>query len=140
MENSTQLLMNQVMHRYVQRSMQLLRNINIHPGQCGLLLALKHNNGLPQKKLAEKLGVKPPSITVMLKKMEAEGYIIKKQDEKDQRITRIFITPEGEEIADQTKEMLDILGKEAFAGIKEEELMLLRRLLLQMKDNLSNNN
>lgn len=140
MENSTQFLMNQVMHLYVQRSEQLLRSMNIHSGQCGLLLALKNNNGLPQKKLAEKLGVKPPSITVMLKKIEAEGYIIKKQDEKDQRITRIFITPEGEKIADHTKKTLDILGKEIFAGIEEEELMFLRRLLLQMKDNLSNNN
>lgn len=140
MENSTQLILNQVMHLYVRRSMELIRDMNIQPGQGGLLWTLKNNDGVSQKKLAEKLGVKPPSITVMIKKLEAEGYLTKEQDEKDQRITRIYITSEGEKIAACMKEALEILGKEVFTDFKEEELILLRRLLLQIKDNLSKNN
>lgn len=139
MENSTQALMNQVLHLYFQRSMHLFRDVKLYPAQGGLLWTLRKNNGVAQKDIAGKLGVKPPSITVMIKKMEAQGYIYRKQDEKDQRIIRIFLTPKGEETADHMSEVMAILAKQAFANMSEEEIMLLRRLLLQMKENLSKN-
>lgn len=140
MEQCTQLLMNQVMHLYIQRSMQLFRDLKVHPGAGGMLWVLRKNNGMIQKDMAKKLGITPPSMTVMIKKLEGEGYIVKKQDEKDQRITRIFITEKGEEIAYHMESVLKMLEKEAFANMSEEEIMLLRRLLLQMKENLSNKN
>ena len=140
MEQCTQLLMNQVMHLYIQRSMQLFRDLKVHPGAGGMLWVLRKNNGMIQKEIAKKLGITPPSMTVMIKKLEGEGYIVKKQDEKDQRITRIFITEKGVEIAHHMESVLKELEKEAFANMSDEEIMLLRRLLLQMKENLSDKN
>lgn len=136
MENCTQLLVNQVMHLYVQRSMQLFRGLDIHPGQAGMLWALKRHDGLSQKALAKKMGITPPSITVMIRKLEAENLIEKHQDKVDQRMTRIYITDKGREIASYMDTVLEQLEREAFANMSEEEIMLLRRLLLQMKDNL----
>ena len=99
MENNTQLLVNQVLHLYIQRSMHLLRDLKIHPGQCGMLWGLSQNDGLSQKELASKMGITPPSITVMIRKMEAEDliermrrikelpvFILQKREEKSQRI------------------------------------------------------
>ena len=115
MEQCTQLLMNQVMHLYIQRSMQLFRDLKVHPGAGGMLWALRKNNGMAQKEIAKKLGITPPSMTVMIKKLEGEGYIVKKQDEKDQRMTRIFITEKGKEIAHHMESVLKTLEQEAFA-------------------------
>ena len=140
MENNTQLLINQVLHLYIQRSIYLLRDLKIHPGQCGMLWGLSQNDGLSQKELAKKMKITPPSITVMIRKMEAEGLIKKQQDEKDQRITRIYITDKGRKIAEQMDSVLCQLEKEVFANMSEQEIMLLHRLLLQMKDNLSKGN
>ena len=136
MENCTQLLMNQVMHLYIQRSVQLFKRIDMHSGQAGMLWALRKENGQSQKEISQKLGVKPPSITVMLKKLEQEGYILRKQDEKDQRITRLYITQKGIEAAEYMDDILKKLEKEIFENMSEEEIMLLRRLLMQMKENL----
>lgn len=136
MENNTQLLVNQVLHLYIQRSMHLLRDLKIHPGKCGMLWGLSQNDGLSQKELASKMGITPPSITVMIRKMEAEDLIEKHQDEKDQRITRIYITEKGRKIAENMDDALHQLEKEAFANMSEQEIMLLHRLLLQMKENL----
>lgn len=140
MEQCTQLLMNQVMHLYIQRSMQLFRDLKVHPGAGGMLWALRKNNGMAQKEIAKKLGITPPSMTVMIKKLEGEGYIVKKQDEKDQRMTRIFITEKGKEIAHHMESVLKTLEQEAFANMSEEEIMLPRRLLIQMKENLLDKN
>ena len=109
--------------------------------QCTQLFwALRKNNGMAQKEIAKKLGITPPSMTVMIKKLEGEGYIVKKQDEKDQRMTRIFITEKGKEIAHHMESVLKTLEQEAFANMSEEEIMLLRRLLIQMKENLLDKN
>lgn len=136
MENCTQLLVNQVMRLYLQRSMQLFRSLDIHPGQAGMLWALKCRNGLSQKELAKKIGITPPSITAMIKKLEAEQLIEKHHDKEDQRIARIYITEKGREIAEYMGIVLKQMEQEAFANMSEEEVMLLRRLLLQMKENL----
>ena len=78
MGESTQLLMCHVMHLYLQRSICLFKELDIHPGQAGLLWALnckdQDHRGMAQKELAKHIGVKPPSITVMLKKLEAEVH------------------------------------------------------------------
>lgn len=138
MEDCTQLLISQVMHLYLQRSIHLLRDLNVHPGQCGMLWTLARNDGLSQKELAKKMGITPPSITVMIRKLEAEELIIKRQDKKDQRITRIYITEEGRKVAEHMNAVLEQMEKETFANMNEQEIMLLRRLLIQMKENLLN--
>ena len=140
MGESTQLLMCHVMHLYLQRSICLFKELDIHPGQAGLLWGVnckdQDNRGMAQKELAKHIGVKPPSITVMLKKLEAEAYIEKKQDENDQRIMRIFLTEKGKNIAAKMETVMEQLEQEAFANMNEQEVMLFRRLLLQMRDNL----
>ena len=133
MGESTQLLMCHVMHLYLQRSICLFKELDIHPGQAGLLWALnckdQDHRGMAQKELAKHIGV-------MLKKLEAEAYIEKKQDENDQRIMRIFLTEKGKNIAAKMETVMEQLEQEAFANMNEQEVMLFRRLLLQMRDNL----
>ncbi len=138
MEESTQLLFGQVMHAYMQKSMAVFKEFRVHPGQAFLLKILNVQDGLSQKELAEHIGVKPPSITVMLKKLEAECHIEKKQDDKDQRITRIFITESGKKLAAKVNSALYEMEEQAFSNMTELEIMMLRRLLLQMKENLKN--
>ena len=41
------------------------------------------------------MGMESRSLTRMLKNMEIKGLIYKKQDEKDRRSVRIFLTEEG---------------------------------------------
>lgn len=138
MEECTHLLFGQVMHAYMQKSMGVFKEFQVHPGQAFLLNILDKENGMSQKELAEHIGVKPPSITVMLKKLEQEKYIEKKQDEKDQRVTRIYITESGRKLAKKVTDALQDMEKQAFSNMTELEVALLRRLLLQMKENLKN--
>ena len=72
----------------------------------------------------------------MLKKLEAEAYIEKKQDENDQRIMRIFLRRKERILRQRWKHVMEQLEQEAFANMNEQEVMLFRRLLLQMRDNL----
>ena len=60
-----------------------------------VLLNIHTEGGTPATKIAPLMGMESRSLTRMLKNMETKGLIYKKQDEKDRRSVRIFLTEEG---------------------------------------------
>jgi len=95
--------------RAFKRAMMLHRRLlmstfaeeNMHPAQAGCLQALAHRDGMSQSDLAEMLHVSRPTVTTMLQRMEGAGVIERRADESDSRITRVFLTPKGRELADR---------------------------------------
>lgn len=60
-----------------------------------VLLNIHTEGGTPATKIAPLMGMESRSLSRMLKSMEGKGLIYKKQDEKDRRSVRIFLTEEG---------------------------------------------
>ena len=60
-----------------------------------VLLNIDLEYGTPATKIAPMLGMEPRSLTRMLKTMEEKGYLERRQDPTDGRVTRIFLTEEG---------------------------------------------
>ena len=59
-------------------------------------------------------------MTAALKKMEKQGYVLREQDEKDQRITRIRISDQGIECLNGLQHMMRNLEKRLYEGISAE--------------------
>ena len=53
-------------------------------------------------------------MTVMIKRMEKTNFIERKQDDKDQRISRIYITEKGKNICEQLIEIHQGMEAECF--------------------------
>ena len=92
--------MHRLEHRMAHRSLVCGRRL--HRGQSFLLSLISRNNGASQGELGEEMDVRPSSMTEMLLKMEQAGLIVRKQDEKDQRVMRVFLTDAGEKAASQS--------------------------------------
>lgn len=135
-EKPALMILYQVLHLTMRHSLHLLEEYDLKPGQVGTLMTLAKRGGLSQREVAEAIGVTPPSITVSLQKMEKQGYIVRKPDEKDQRIIRIEITDKGRKCVVLVEKVVDQVDEIVFEGMSAEEKMLFRRLLLQMNDNL----
>lgn len=127
----------QVIRFHYYRTHMLFDKIGVYPGQPYLLFALGRQDGQSQKELAEKLYLKAATITVMLNRMEKAKLIVRRSDKEDQRISRVYLTDEGRELLAKVKEMLKTIEAECFSNFTVEEQLLLRRLLMQMKDNLT---
>ena len=97
METSTFFSVFQLMKFMQYQSMKRMEKMDLKPSQAGVLFSLKHWGEQSQKQLAERVGITPPSMTVALRKMEEKGYVIRRQDEKDQRVVKIHLAPKGEE-------------------------------------------
>jgi len=125
-------------HRYQIDS--ALNQIGLHVGQELVLFSLWREEGLSQSEIAKDLCVSAPTVTKMLTSMEAEGIIERRADEEDGRVSRIYLTERGRTLQTEVVAIWSAIEQEMMQGISEAEKLLLRRLLLQMRDNLSADN
>ncbi len=126
----------EIQRLHYNRSHVLLDEIGIYHGQPHMLFVLNKEEGLSQKELAERLNIKASTITVMLKRMEKSNLVIRKQDTKDKRISRVYITKEGREVCQKSIIVMKNIGEECFGTLTEEENLILKRLFMEIKDNL----
>ncbi|MGQ9473722.1 MAG: MarR family transcriptional regulator [Candidatus Caldatribacteriaceae bacterium] len=69
--------------------------IGLHKGQPVILALLWKQDGLTQKEIAESLGLRPPTLTVMLQRMEKAGFLKRMVDVRDMRMIRVSLTEKG---------------------------------------------
>ncbi|WP_024621077.1 MarR family winged helix-turn-helix transcriptional regulator [Metaclostridioides mangenotii] len=140
MEYESEESVNTILHKLIRthfiRSHNELEKLGLYPGQPQILLSLSKRDGQSQRELAEIRSVKPSTNTVMLNRMEKAGLIEKRKDSEDQRITRIFLTAKGSGVCHKLKELQKELEEESFKGFSKEEKIVLKRLLIQMIDNI----
>lgn len=128
------------MHRVSHRDYRMRGGI--YHGQAKLLVEISKNDGASQRELAEKLDVRPSSMTEMLSKLENNGFIFRKQDQKDQRVSHIHLTDEGKKIVEEVEKSKDEFEKNFFSALTEDEreqLLLLIEKLCSGLENDDNN-
>ena len=135
-DNSINHVFFEVIRLHYKRTFDLLEAYGVYPGQPPLLFALYSKDGQSQRELAEQIRLKPATVTIMLKRMEKSNLIEKKADKDDHRKSRIYLTEKGVEAYKNTKTVIDQLEEECLKNFTKEEKLLLRRLLLQIRDNL----
>lgn len=129
-------IMGQILHLSMKKATQLFDKFDLKPSQAGILFMLNKSGGLSQREMAKFMNVTPPSITNTIQKMEKMDYIRRSPDEKDQRIMRLSLTERGEACLKNIKTVAAEMDEQIFSGLSQEEKLLMRRLLLQMRDNL----
>lgn len=123
-----------ILYRYGQINMsQQFKKHNIGNGQHYMfLLPLFHNDGTTQEQLSLKLNVDKATTARAVKKLEQEGYILRKIDETDKRAFRLCLTNKAINIKPDIYEILTDWKNSLTNGFTEEEkeqaLSLLERM------------
>lgn len=126
--------------KYVfQKSYHTMNDKHLYPGQPKILSLIKANEGITQKDLSEKNCVTPATITGTLNKLEANHYVYRVPDETDKRIMRVYLTPEGHDLADYSEKYMLALIEQLFTGFSDEELQTFSGLIKKLKNNLQDN-
>ena len=134
--NTLDFLLAQVCHHHHFRANTLLEAIGLYRGQPPVLFALWEQEGLTHTELAERLQNTPATITKMLQRMEKAGFIQRRPDASDQRVSRVYLTEAGRAIQAQLQAIWDTMEADTFAGFDEQELPLLRSYLERIRQNL----
>lgn len=114
-----------------------LMRIGLHPGQELVLKVLADSDGRTMSQLALALGVQPPTVTKMVTRLSAQGYVRRQVSDTDGRLARVHLTDSGRELVDSVDRAWKRLEREAMAGLDDKDRKRLRKLLRQVEKNLS---
>ena len=115
---------------------EALRGLDLHVGQDNLLCKLWTAGEIKQIQLTELLNCEPSTITNMVKTLEKKGFVSRKKDPNDGRVTRVCLTEKGWEVREPIKEIWRNQQEKLLKGLTEETRVLLNELLQQMEKNL----
>lgn len=114
-----------------------LERLNLTYTQYLVMIVLwEHPEGQNVRRLGEKLCLDSGTLTPVLKKLVAKGYVEKEKDYLDERVVNIRLTEEGAELKKRAYEapLSMINGVQMFSA---EDAIELKRLLLKLHESLS---
>lgn len=109
-------------------------------GQNTARLVLSHlavKDRVNQLELVRLTRLKAPTVSVLLRRMEEEGYVIRIPDEADRRAVRVVLTEKGREFDRRHLSNISTNDHLAMQGLTDEEQETLLQLLTRIRDNLS---
>ena len=109
------------------RMAPVLRERGLSPGTVWMLGAVTRHP-YPSE-LGRQLGLPAPSVSRLLKGLEADGYVARETVPEDLRRFRIRLTPRGEALVAETQGLLEAFVEEQLGRLRPEERRELDRLL-----------
>ena len=108
---------------------------NIAPSHGHILNALFENDGISMKEITEKINKKKNTVTVLIEKLTAQGFVRKGIDCSDKRTTLVFLTHKGKTLEKSFKDISTKLIDKAYNGFTEKEKSNLMMFLKRMETN-----
>ena len=100
-----------------------------------ILFQLSVNEKMTMGDLAEKINRDKSTTTVLVRKLEKDGFITGEADSTDKRSRIIFLTEKGKEFNKTARELSSELLGTFYKGFTEEEKENFVKNLLRIKDN-----
>lgn len=105
-------------------------------GQWRFLRVLWLEDGLTQRELSRRVGMREPTTVTALKSLEASGFVAREQSAADRRKVHVYLTPLARELRARLAPCVAEVNEIATRGLSDEEVASLRRMLQQIGRNL----
>lgn len=108
-----------------------------YAGQDQIMLALNAEDGQTPGQLAQRIGVRPPTITKTINRLQAQGFLHKQPSGEDARQSHIFLTELGRDAIRAIEKSVRKTEKQALRGLDKKEQKVLTKLLARIELNLA---
>lgn len=125
-------LLNELFIRVIRSMHQNESSTETAFAQNRLLSIVSRENGISQKSLADRVGVRPQSLCETIKKLEIKGLIYRTQPKKNLKEKFIFITEAGKSEADNIALERKNSRNDFFAVLTEDEKETLNAILKKL--------
>jgi MarR family transcriptional regulator, transcriptional regulator for hemolysin len=130
-------LLHDVARLLKKRLEQNSRGSGLTRSQWHVLAYLAQNEGINQKGLAELLEIEPITLGRIVDKLEVLGLIERYPHPTDRRTWLLHLMPAARPKLEQVRELGDVTGSEALAGVSEADSQHLLKTLQALKANLT---
>ncbi|SFK34652.1 MarR family winged helix-turn-helix transcriptional regulator [Caulobacter sp. UNC279MFTsu5.1] len=110
----------------------ILDELGLTYTQWIIIVALWEQDGQSVKSLGEKLFLESNTLTPILKKLEAEGYLQRRRDPADERQVIVSLTPSGRALREKGGQKTLLKA----TGLEPEEFALVQKTVSRVRDNL----
>lgn len=114
-----------------------LLQTGLYAGQDQIMMALSDEDGQTPGGLASRLGVRPPTITKTINRLQAQGFLERHASDADSRQAHIFLTESGREAIRVIEKSLRKTEKQALRGLDKKEQKTLLKMLSRIEANLT---
>lgn len=112
-----------------------LYEFGLYAGQDRIILSLAIKDGQTPSHLAKQLGVKPPTVTKTIARLQDQGFVTKRGSHKDQRQLHIYLTKDGHKIVNLIETTIAETERDVMDGLDEADYLMLLALLERIQKN-----
>lgn len=106
-------------------------------GQWRFLRVLWIEDGLTQRELSRRVGMREPTTVTALKSLERSGFVRRVPSTEDRRKVHVFLTPLAQSLEETLLPCVQQVNELAIRGMTPDEVLQLRRLLALVGRNLA---
>jgi MarR family transcriptional regulator, transcriptional regulator for hemolysin len=117
---------------------QRARALNMTRAQWAVLSRLQRFEGVNQSELAEMLDLAPITLARLIDKLCSQGLVERRDDAKDRRANRLYLTQKAAPTLDQLGALGEELMGRALAGLDTAAIAGMNERMAQIKANLKN--
>ncbi len=112
----------------------VLERLGLTYPQYVTIICLWEEDNQTVKGLSDKLFLEPSTMTPMLKRLEAMGYVRRERDIHDERSVRVSLTDAGRKLREEGLTYREVTAKAA--GLAPEEFRVLQKAIVNLRGNL----
>jgi DNA-binding MarR family transcriptional regulator len=109
----------------------------VSAGQWRFLRQLWINDGITQRELSEKVGLREPTTVIAIRSLEKAGFVTRKKSQVDRRKIHIHLTKEAKRLEHVLNPCVAEVQDMATQGMSDAEIKQLQALLKMTIDNLA---
>lgn len=100
------------------------------------MVSLRHQDGISHSQLAEEIGITPATVSNTIKRMEKAGFVVRRRDAEDERVSQVYLTDLGRSIISKVETSLQQMNDIVITGFSEDEQSTLCNYLDRILENL----
>jgi DNA-binding MarR family transcriptional regulator len=98
-----------------------MRRLGLHFGQNHMLAVLWERDGCTPGEIAATLHVTTPTVVKMATRMSAAGLLVRRRDDRDNRLVRLWLTDRGRALRQPVEAERESLEEKVTADLTETE-------------------
>jgi DNA-binding MarR family transcriptional regulator len=113
---------------------QLKANFGLGTSQLTVLFLLQKEDGQPISAIASALSLGKSALTGLISRMQEKGLVSRGSDNEDGRVTQIFITPAGRELATGAQPVVKHINDALLQEFDAGEQAVIEKFLRHLDD------
>jgi DNA-binding MarR family transcriptional regulator len=109
----------------------------VSSGQWRFLRVLWQEDGITQRELSRRVGMREPTTVTALKSLEKSEFVRREQSTQDRRRVHVFLTPAAKRLQKKLLPAVAEVNEIATRGLSDVEVAMLRDLLIRVGQNLA---